>query len=307
MNASVRTRHASLSLWEASVEQTLSLCNASALKRRQTLWEYADVTPAVAHSQTRCPLIDSWMIREPTTLMHAMCHLASDPVFMNVASSSPPRRNQGLEISYELFRKKRHDLVFREVPPHSANLNVNHLLSLRGPWKLLIFRKHSVCSLLRENSEVCFSQDVVSLPTVDIILFFVTGSPWNYCYNPLHHEGELKGKVLNAGCRKNQQTGTEREIRVPLHQAEGRVASPFCVPHTTDLISLLLGVFASCSSQTRVVLWAQRTPVWDFLMFLIWEWMRPRRSQSSPKKTITIQSLANEACRLKGHGRFAKK
>lgn len=76
MNASVRTRRASLSLWEASVEQTLSLCNASALKRRQTLWEYADVTPAVAHSQTRCPLIDSWMIREPTTLMHAEGHLA---------------------------------------------------------------------------------------------------------------------------------------------------------------------------------------------------------------------------------------
>lgn len=201
MNASVRTRRASLSLWEASVEQTLSLCNVSALKRRQTLWEYADVTPAVAHSQTRCPLIDSWMIRAhhanarrgtssaddgsglPARQNRApssinMCHLASDPVFMNVASSSPPRRNQGLEISYELFRKKRHDLVFREVPPHSANLNVNHLLSLHGPWKLLIFRKHSVCSLLRENSEVCFSEDVVSLPTVDIILFFVTGSPW---------------------------------------------------------------------------------------------------------------------------------
>lgn len=206
MNASVRTRHASLSLWEASVEQTLSLCNASALKRRQTLWEYADVTPAVAHSQTRCPLIDSWMIREPTTLMHAEGHLTpmtaaacprgrterrhpsicvtsllilcSWTLHHPVLPKNQPRRNQGLEISYELFRKKRHDLVFREVPPHSANLNVNHLLSLHGPWKLLIFRTHSVCSLLRENSEVCFSQDVVSLPTVDIILFFVTGSPW---------------------------------------------------------------------------------------------------------------------------------
>lgn len=34
---------------------------------------------------------------------------------------------------------------------------------------------------------------------------------WIYCYNPLYHEGELKGKVLDAGLRKDQQTGTERD------------------------------------------------------------------------------------------------
>lgn len=134
MNASVRTRHASLSLWEASVEQTLSLRNVSALKRRQTLWEYADVTPAAAHSQTRCLLIDSWMIREPTTLMHAKGHLtpmtAAACAWGRTEHRHPsicvtlllilcswtlhhpalPKTSQaetpGLEISYELFRKK---------------------------------------------------------------------------------------------------------------------------------------------------------------------------------------------------------
>lgn len=34
---------------------------------------------------------------------------------------------------------------------------------------------------------------------------------WNYCYNPLYHKGELKGKVLNARLRKDQQNGTERD------------------------------------------------------------------------------------------------
>lgn len=184
MNASVRTRDTLLSLWEASVEQTLSLCHVSALKRRQTLWEYADVTPAVAHSQTRCRLIDSWMIREPTTLMHTKGHLMlvtaaacvwgrakrrhpsicvtsllilcswtlHHPALPKTSHAETPRIGDQLRA----VQRKRHDLVFREVPPHSANLNVNHLLSLPGPWKLLIFRKHSVCSLLKENSSVFF-------------------------------------------------------------------------------------------------------------------------------------------------------
>lgn len=45
---------------KASVKQMLSLCNVSALKKgKQTLWEHMGVTPTVAYSQARCPLIDS--------------------------------------------------------------------------------------------------------------------------------------------------------------------------------------------------------------------------------------------------------
>lgn len=38
-----------------------------------------------------------------------------------------------------------------------------------------------------------------------------------YCYNPLYHKGELKGKVLNAGL--------SREICTELQYAKGRRAS----------------------------------------------------------------------------------
>lgn len=229
---------------------------------------------------------------------------------MNIASSSPPRRDPRIGDQLRAVQKKEAWPCLQRSASSQCKLECESpslpswslktvdiqktfsLLFAQGELWSMFFSGCSESAYSGHHLVFCNRQSVEGGGITAIIPFTMRGS------------SKAKCSVQDAG-RTNRLA--QREIRVPLHQAEGRLASPFCVPHTTDLMSLLLGVLASCSSQTRVVLWAQRTPVWDFLMFLIWEWMRPRRSQSSPKKTITIQSLANEACRLKGHGRFAKK
>lgn len=88
-----------------------------------------------------------------------------------------------------------------------------------------------------------FSQALVSQLTVDLILFIMDRGvwPWNYCYNSLYHKGELKGKVLNAGLRKDQTKLVQRGIHFPLHQPSGRMASQLWVPDVVTHQSYSIG------------------------------------------------------------------
>ncbi len=164
-----------------------------------------------------------------------------------------------------ICQRRRLDLAFREINPQSADLNVHHpLLSPFCPLKtLFIVRKDSLWYSLKENSADS-SQAVVNLLTVDVLPFVIVDRTvwlWIYSYNPLYHKGELKGKVLSAGLRKDQQTG-ERGIHFSLHQPSGRKSvSIVGTWHSLETWSVFLlkgseSVSASCLSQT--VPWAQR-------------------------------------------------
>lgn len=84
----------------------------------------------------------------------------------------------------------------------------------------------------------------MSLLTVDSSHFVTDGIVWLgiYCYNPVYHEGELKGKGLNASVRKgcsSKAICTERDPLPPLALPQ-RKTDDFCCDnliYMTDLIS----------------------------------------------------------------------
>ena len=116
----------------------------------------------------------------------------------------PPGLADSWEISYEVVQRRRDDLAFRGIN-HSLDLNVScsHLdsVDIEKTFVKLFTQIEVIFSIL--------SQTVMSL----LIHFMLNRTVWLwiYCYNPLYHKGELKGKGLNAGLSEDQQTGTERD------------------------------------------------------------------------------------------------